>query len=37
LPSPEFCIIVTPRRPFCAPSVTPAISATASPSLAAET
>ncbi|MNK88816.1 hypothetical protein D3C87_1087980 [compost metagenome] len=37
LPRPEFCIIVTPRTPFCAPCVTPAIKATASPSLAAET
>jgi hypothetical protein len=37
LPSPEFCIMVTPRRPFRAPSVTPAINATASPSLAADT
>ncbi len=37
LPRPEFCIIVTPRRPPCAPSVTPAISATASPSFAADT
>lgn len=34
LPSPEFCIIAIPRRP---PSVAPATSATASPSLAADT